>query len=350
MSAFKPLVPLLAMLHVYVQLALNSLGCNLGISSSQLIFKSHTTSTHNFCLSITGTAVTEHSCYPNCSFTTNGNTLYMTAIRDITPGERISIDYGNNFYHPTADRVDSLEESYSFVCVCSMCLGPDRKRSFMCNICSNGTVCPIGRCLEVDNDSSFSSCQSCGSCASLSYRQACLAKEEQYKKDPLLTMEQIKQVCGVEKILHESHYLIFWASDDLAMLLASRARGEGSLSATAGKSAGDTMIQSRQRYREALTAMSETMRLLELMLPPVHHEKIMYYDRLGQLAVAAGELEFANFNFMKAYDMSCLACGVDTPCTVQIKKLITNPPQNLAELLAHYGQSGGKTCIGIDEN
>lgn len=269
----------------------------------------------------------------------------MTAIRDIVPGERISIDYGNNFYHPTADRVNSLEESYGFVCACPMCLGPDQKRSFICNNCFIGTVFPIGTCLNIKNDSSFTSCQSCDRITSLSYRQTCIAKEEQYKNDTPQTMEQIRHICCVEKILHESHYLIFFASDDLAMLLASRARSEGSIAATTGKTSGDNMIQSRQYYREALTAMGETVRLLEMMLPPVHHEKIMYYDRLGQLAVAAGELDFANINFRKAYEMSCLACGECTPCTLQIKKLISNPPQNLAELVAHYGQSGGKVRI-----
>ena len=263
----------------------------------------------------------------------------MTAIRDIAPGERISIDYGNNFYHPTADRVESLQDSYSFVCKCPMCLGPDRKRSFICRNCQNGIICPIGMCLNVEDNNSFSPCQSCGTSADLTYRQLCLAKEEQYKKDTPLTTEQIRNVIGVEKILHESHYLIFWASDDLAMLLASKARREG---AFAGTLAGDAAIKSRQSYREALTAMGETVRLLEMTLPPVHHEKVMYYDRLGQLAVAAGELEFAGANFGKAYEMSCLACGVDTPCTVQIKKLITHPPQNLAELVRHYEQSGGK--------
>jgi hypothetical protein len=86
--------------------------------------------------------------------------------------------------------------------------------------------------------------------------------------------------------------------------------------------------------------MNETVRLLQIMLPPVHHEKIIYYDRLGQLAVAAGELEFANKTFKDAYEMSCLACGVQTPCTLQIFKLVNNPPKNVDELVLHYCQNG----------
>ena len=278
----------------------------------------------------------------------------MTAIRDIGIGERISIDYGNNFYHPTGDRIESLEESYRFICKCSMCLGPDVKRAFNCNNCFNGTVYPIGTCLNIESDNSFTQCQSCGQSPSLSYRQICLSKEEQYRNEPLSTLDEIRHVCGVEKIIHESHHLIFWASDDLAMLLAARARSNSGPTETNSNSKvlknSDAVIHSRQCYRDALTAMGETVRLLEIMLPPVHHEKVMYYDRLGQLAVAAGELDFAGVNFMKAYQMSCLACGVLTPCTLQIQKLIINPTKNLSELLHHYQQTGGKNIMDTDDN
>ena len=263
----------------------------------------------------------------------------MTAIRDIAEGERISIDYGNNFYHPTADRVESLQESYGFTCVCPTCQGPDRKRAFVCRSCYNGIVCPIGMGSNIESDSSFSSCNSCGSAPDRAYRQLCLSKEEQYKNDTPITLGQIKGICSVERILHENHYLLFWACDDIAMLLASKARRESSFTPTAGKLGGDDLIQSRQCYRDALTAMSEAVRLLEVMLPPVHHEKVVYYDRLGQLAIAAGELSFADTNFKKAYEMSCLASGEETPCTLEIKKLVSHPPQSLEELVAHYGKN-----------
>jgi hypothetical protein len=270
----------------------------------------------------------------------------MTAVKDIAVGDRISIDYGNNFYHPTADRVESLEESYSFLCRCTLCLGPDRKRAFLCSKCLNGIVHPIGMGEE---DSTFSNCGSCGSSADLKYRKLCLEREERYKNEPPQSLGSIREICAVEKVLHESHYLIFWASDDLAMLLAEKARKQGSTIGGKGKVTGDALIESRQCYREALEAMGETVRLLEQMLPPVHHEKVIYYDRLGQLAVAAGELQFAAVNFKKAYEMSCLACGVNTPCTLQIKKLVINPPKDLAELVEHYRQTGGRVLGGDDE-
>lgn len=298
-----------------------------------------------------GTAITEHSCLPNCSFTTHGSTLYMTAIKEIAIGERISIDYGNNFYHPTADRVESLEESYGFVCKCSLCLGPDFKRAFTCNKCLNGVVCPIGMGFNIQQDNSFSACSSCGSSSDSKYRKLCIDKEVQYKDSTPKNLAEIRHICGVERVLHESHYLIFWASDDIAMLLADKARSQDHGSIGKGKFKGDAIIESRQCYREALEAMSETVRLLQIMLPHVHHEKIMYYDRLGQLAVAAGELDFANNTFKDAYEMSCLACGVHTPCTLQILKLVNNPPKNVDELVAHYCKDGGDddNGDGMDE-
>ena len=41
-----------------------------------------------------GTAILEHSCDFNCSYTTSQNLLFLTATRTIRPGARLSIDYG----------------------------------------------------------------------------------------------------------------------------------------------------------------------------------------------------------------------------------------------------------------
>ncbi|CAN0587403.1 unnamed protein product, partial [Ectocarpus sp. 12 AP-2014] len=46
------------------------------------------------------------------SFTTFADKLWVTAIRQVGEGERLSIDYGNNFYLPTAERKAELEDIY----------------------------------------------------------------------------------------------------------------------------------------------------------------------------------------------------------------------------------------------
>lgn len=46
------------------------------------------------------------------SFTTFGDTLWLTAVRPIVQGDRLSIDYGNNFYLPTTERRVELQDVY----------------------------------------------------------------------------------------------------------------------------------------------------------------------------------------------------------------------------------------------
>ena len=83
----------------------------------------------------TFTAIIEHSCAPNCSFTTAADELYMCAIRPISPGDRLSIDYCNGFYRCASDRQTDLKETYAFDCSCHTCSGgPDRTRAFWCSV------------------------------------------------------------------------------------------------------------------------------------------------------------------------------------------------------------------------
>ena len=82
-----------------------------------------------------GTAILEHSCDFNCSYTTKGSRLYLACTKDIPAGSRMTIDYGNFFYTPT-EETKILQESYGFVCVCPICTTLDRKRAYSCPSCS----------------------------------------------------------------------------------------------------------------------------------------------------------------------------------------------------------------------
>lgn len=66
--------------------------------------------------------MTEHSCVPNSSYTTWGPELWLTATRAIKAGEALSIDYGNGFYKPAAERAELLKSSYGFDCTCELCI------------------------------------------------------------------------------------------------------------------------------------------------------------------------------------------------------------------------------------
>ncbi len=99
------------------------------------------------------------------------------------------------------------------------------------------------------------------------------------------------------------------------------------------------MTQSLELYHQAYQIMVHVRKLLEWQLPPVHHEKVIYSDRIAQLAVAIGNLELAKLHYREAYEYSCLASGIDTKPTLAIKKLMENPPQSLDELLACYSHN-----------
>ena len=50
-------------------------------------------------------AILEHNCNPNASFTTSNSTVYVAALKHIKVGDRISLDYTNDFYCSTEGRM-----------------------------------------------------------------------------------------------------------------------------------------------------------------------------------------------------------------------------------------------------
>jgi len=269
-----------------------------------------------------GTAIMEHSCDFNCSYATHGNQLFMTATRDIAAGERLSIDYGNYYYTPTQERQQGLLESYGFVCSCRLCLGPDRKRAFWCQQCYSqqreGLFCPdpdgVGRCYT------------CGAAQESSHLQSCLEREAQLLENQPQTIPEIESA-GKEGFLHPSHFALFTSLSDLALSQSDEARRKcGQV---------DSALWP-QLFAEPLYALQGCNQLMDQVLPSVHHEKCVFLDRLGQIAVCAGNHELAKNAYTSAYQMSCLANGEQTPETVALHKLATSTPLNMAELLEHY--------------
>ena len=284
------------------------------------------------------TAICEHSCDPNASFWTDGSTLAMVAIRDIAAGDRLSIDYLNNFYRPTPERVESLSASYGFQCCCSLCVGADRCRAFVCAECKQGLVYPVGDGGGGGGGGgvTFTACSTCRAPTTAAHRDRCLEREA-ILQDELVRPESIAEMEALlareATVVHGTHHLFFWLWNDLAMALTShcnnqqgsiRGKGRGGISAAA------------DMYLPALDAMRRTVALLENMLPAVHHEKVIFHDRQGQLEVSAGLVSAAKESFRKAYDASKAACGEFASCTLNIKSLVDQTPRNIAELRAHY--------------
>lgn len=61
-----------------------------------------------------------HSCSPNCSLVTAQGII--STIRDIIPGEELTIAYIPQLYWPTSLRQEALREQFFFNCCCSRCV------------------------------------------------------------------------------------------------------------------------------------------------------------------------------------------------------------------------------------
>ena len=81
-------------------------------------------------------ATMEHSCRANCNFHVQPTgEMVVSALEDIEPGTRLSIDYGT-VYLPTRDRRQYLLQHYRFLCRCTLCeTDRDLARAFLCENC-----------------------------------------------------------------------------------------------------------------------------------------------------------------------------------------------------------------------
>ena len=201
----------------------------------------------------------------------------------------------------------------------------------------------------------WTQCSTCGTLPTANYIKKCIAREEHYRQNPPETYEEVLEA-GSEKdgFLHESHYLLFQALDIITHDMTNQARRLSTLSGSkdegSGKKTskgkanntfkGDAGLKHQQNlFAPALSAMQHCVRLLDQVLPLVHHEKVVYYDRLGQLAVCAGQSELAQGVFSAAYKLSVLASGASVPQSRQLLALVERPPLTLEELMRHYTKS-----------
>jgi len=275
----------------------------------------------------------EHSCVPNCSFTTFDSTLWMTAIRPIAPGDALSIDYGNFFYRPTPERQQSLMESYGFVCSCEACVSmPDTTRAVRClsGNCPQGVMLPCPVQTNVASSSIGPNqlqfewrCQTCSKVADATEHTRILAAEQELLENGF--PEALDEVDAVVRrgVLHERHYLLFWALDNIGCEAA----------ASTTYQAEANMAQ----HRRALALVWERIiAYMNVVVPAAHHEKTIYYDNLAQVQVVLGDLAAASQAYARAYEISCLVSGTDCAPTRKLQGLMEKPPQTAEELRQLY--------------
>lgn len=111
-----------------------------------------------------------HSCNPNCCFYTRGNQLYVRALRDIEPGEELTISYCE-LYSTRASRLKKLYSKYSFVCQCDRCLNEENADRELCGYKCNapgaegkcqGTIPYFEACPPIREHGMWGTCGVCG--------------------------------------------------------------------------------------------------------------------------------------------------------------------------------------------
>jgi len=277
----------------------------------------------------------EHSCTPNVNFTTHNTTLRLTALEHISIGQRLSIDYGNNYYRPTQERRSDLFKTYGFICDCALCVGelPDRCRCFKCPACSVspkmddsglslgsicwdgwGMVCPFG---TGEENGSRWECLKCGQQLNSEQTQACLHSEATMKNTEASTLEELEELVSAS-LLHPAHHQVFWCLEEAS---------EGVVLNT--KSSPEDKVLSQQLWEKIMLC-------IEAVLPSCHHEKIVFFDRIAQTKVAVGDIKSSCEWYQKALYVSKVCCGDDHPSTIQLQNLVLDPPQSIEDLLRKY--------------
>ncbi|CAM9394007.1 unnamed protein product, partial [Phaeothamnion confervicola] len=170
-------------------------------------------------------AMMEHDCAPNCSFTTQGDRIWLTAVTAIASGQPLSIDYGNNFMRPVAERAADLKRTYDFCCACAACTArPDVPRAFRCpaDASCKGKVHPVGAD-AVAPAAAFEpwSCVDCGHVCSMAERRVLVSAEEAVAAAldggaAAGGLEAIDALLERARWLHPHHSLVFWALDAMA--------------------------------------------------------------------------------------------------------------------------------------
>ncbi|KAF0698542.1 Aste57867_10841 [Aphanomyces stellatus] len=251
-------------------------------------------------------------CKLQVCFTTDGDTLWVTAIRPIEPNEPMSIDYGNMFYRPRQERQEHMLRGYGFTCVCHACTEfSDKTRVYQCRLNGcRGLVHPFPtKPMETYR------CMTCQQAWSPAQVQAIVGMEQELEANLPTTYHDILRI-EANTPFHRYHYLLFWALDNLGLKGA----------------------QGLEHDVNTLAAMwSDLISGMEYVMPDAHHEKTIYYDQLAQIQVITGDIPGAVEAYETAYRISCVVSGATTPPTLALKALMENPPRNRHDLIARYG-------------
>lgn len=270
----------------------------------------------------------QHNCNPNCSFTTHGDHLWLTAIKPIALGDRLSIDYGNNYYSPVLERVSDLRATYEFECKCASCTSmPDKARCFKCpKVNCEGKVCPIGL------GDGYWVCLDCQHRCTPQQIERFKSQEAEFgvalEQRGVAGLDELDELLAEVDVVHPHHFMVFWILSDLAKICA------GNISAC--------------KEGHAETVLMRVIEALNHTVPTYHHEKVVFLDSLAQTRVVAENIAGAREAWQAAYEMSVKVSGVNTLPTLAIRNLVTDTPCSIQEMVARYNANNTVTG-GVDE-
>lgn len=174
-----------------------------------------------------------HSCYPNVTYTskTNDGKMEYKAVREIKEGDMITFPYINNLWEdPTHLRRKKLQDSRSFLCKCSRCMGPDYLRLMKCKNCAEGLlVCTYSQ----DGSASWR----CKTCTIIASKKGCEVREKYFDdiisqidmKLMMLGLQSVSldtvqsNVDRIEQELSPLHFLSLKARNQYVKICASKA-------------------------------------------------------------------------------------------------------------------------------
>ncbi len=173
------------------------------------------------------------------------------------------------------------------------------------------------------------------------------------------SLERLKDFQKTFPYLHPTHHLYFLLLDGLTISLTDEATqtkpigkplktSSSSSSSSASSGGGGSGSNKEGPYDRALAVMIHQEELMESdVVPPNHHEKIIFFDKVAQLAIAAGKLDVAKSYYTKALSMAAKVVSSSSTdwASIQLitdlKYLSENTPASAQELANYYSKGNG---------
>lgn len=220
-----------------------------------------------------------HSCRPNCVSIYVNNTQYIKALRDIYPGEEITIAYCD-IIQPKSERKSFLYSMFNFECNCERCVGVDLgdiiAGSMKCEYCPG--YIPL-------NEDSNLQCDICKKSTSFQAYDLALSTQEVYIK----RTEECKTLEDRIKLLNNArNNLKLHSSHEVFRILLPRIVAE---------------LNTQNRWPDALNYAEDQLKLAVSIYPPNYPPIAIEQYRVARLMLLTGQRQEAIPHLIACYSI-----------------------------------------------